>query len=51
MLLCTCVQEKGGGGEGQHLVFVIFPFLNHNILNQDENYIMPGLENIIKTTE
>ena len=49
MLLCTCVQEKDGGG--QHLVFVIFPFLNHNILNQDENYIMPGLENIIKTTE
>ena len=32
MLLCTCVQEKDGGG--QHLVFVIFPFLNHDILNQ-----------------
>jgi hypothetical protein len=45
----VCTGERGG--RGQHPVFVIFLFLNHNILNQDENYIMPGLENIIKTTE
>ena len=39
------------GEKGQHLGFVIFPFLIHNILNQGYKKMKIKLENIIKTTE